>query len=65
MVKSRDKPLSEPSKLTYDERAEFACEVCGNVPDEYGIIEHGRGCYTQCEDGGGLSIVELPMIRQR
>lgn len=46
--------------LTYDEREAYGCDVCGNVPDESGRIEHGKGCYTQSEDGGGESWVELP-----
>ena len=49
----------ETPKLTYEEREKFACEVCGNVPDEHGVIEHGRGCYTQSSDGGGVSFVEF------
>ena len=31
------------------------CKVCGNWPDENGVIEHGRGCYVVSEDGGGES----------
>ncbi len=46
--------------LTYEQRGDYACKVCGNVPDEDGKIEHGKGCYTQSEDGGGTSWVELP-----
>jgi hypothetical protein len=45
--------------VTYEERKPYACKVCGNVPDEDGRIEHGRGCYTQNEDGGE-SWVDLP-----
>jgi hypothetical protein len=40
---------------------DFACSVCGNIPDADGIIEHGRGCYVVSEDGGGYSYVELPI----
>lgn len=29
------------------------CKVCGNVPDEHGELEHGKGCYQLDEDGGG------------
>ena len=43
----------------YAKREKYACDVCGNVPDENGIIEHGKGCYTQSEDGGGTSVVEF------
>ena len=39
---------------------DYACKVCGNPPDEEGVIEHGRGCYVVSEDGGGFSYVELP-----
>ncbi len=45
--------------MKYEEREKYACDVCSNVPDEEGIIEHGRGCYTQDEDGGGASFVEF------
>jgi protein gp37 len=31
------------------------CEVCGNRADAQGVIDHGRGCYTQDADGGGTS----------
>ena len=48
--------IEQPS---YDERAKYACDVCGNVPDASGALEHGRGCYTQNEDGGGTSVVEF------
>lgn len=46
--------------LTYEQRANYCCKVCENVPDEDGCIEHGKGCYTQSEDGGGSSYVDLP-----
>lgn len=29
------------------------CKVCHATPDEDGWINHGKGCYTQSEDGGG------------
>ena len=35
----------------------YKCEVCGNMADEEGIIEHGRGCWVVNEDGGGYSLV--------
>lgn len=38
--------------------AGIECKICGNTPDENGAIEHGRGCYTQSEDGGGTSFVD-------
>lgn len=42
------------------DRAGYACDVCGKVPDEDGMIEHGRGCYTVSSDGGGQSFVDMP-----
>ncbi len=27
-------------------------------PDEEGVLSHGRGCYTQSEDGGGDEYIE-------
>lgn len=48
----------------YDERAEYVCDVCGNVPDEYGELAHGRGCYTQDENGGGVEYIGLPTREQ-
>lgn len=38
-------------------RDDRRCSVCSNPPDEDGCIEHGKGCYTQSEDGGGYSFV--------
>lgn len=38
-------------KILYNEQPE--CDVCGNRPNNDGVLEHGRGCYTQSEDGGG------------
>lgn len=45
--------------LSYEKREPYACDVCGNVPDETGMIEHGKGCLTQDENGGGESWVEF------
>jgi hypothetical protein len=33
----------------------FECDVCCARPDAEGDVSHGRGCYTQHEDGGGTS----------
>ena len=52
-------------RLTYAEREPYACDVCGNVPDCLGEISHGKGCYTQSEDGGGYSWVDLPVKYER
>lgn len=46
--------------LSYEQRSIYCCEVCDNVPDKFGVIDHGRGCFTQSENGGGTSYVELP-----
>lgn len=35
------------------------CKVCGNEPDEDGVLHHGRGCYVVSEDGGGETYVNL------
>lgn len=45
--------------MDYFERTKYACDVCGNVPDENGVLEHGRGCYVVSEDGGGTSFVDF------
>jgi hypothetical protein len=50
---------SAPAPLPRSERARYACKVCGNIPDEEGMISHGKGCYTQSADGGGESYVEF------
>lgn len=44
---------------SYEYRSQYACKVCGNVPDNDGRLEHGKGCYTQSEDGGRESYVEF------
>lgn len=44
--------------MSIEERRKYACDVCGNWPDEDGTLEHGKGCYTQSEDGGGNEYVE-------
>ena len=46
---------------TYQET--HACDVCQAKPDEYGYIEHGRGCYVVDDDGGGMSHVD-PFITE-
>lgn len=35
------------------------CKVCGNTPNDEGELEHGKGCYTQSEDGGGSEFADL------
>jgi hypothetical protein len=34
------------------------CDVCGNQPDEEGMLRHGRGCYVVESDGGGSTYCE-------
>ena len=58
-TRAEDKPQADKRALSYEEREDYACDVCGNVPDEDGCIEHGKGCYTQSEDGGGFSCVDF------
>ncbi len=41
-----------------DRRSLYGCKVCQNVPDHNGYLEHGKGCYTQDENGGGTEYVE-------
>ena len=53
-----DSPESPGKSLGGQTAEDYACKVCGAVPDATGVIEHGRGCYTQSEDGGGISYVE-------
>ena len=43
--------------LTFED-GHWACDICGNWADEHGFLEHGKGCYTQSEDGGGTSYHE-------
>lgn len=45
--------------LSYEKRSEYACNVCGSIPDENECIEHDKGCYTQDENGGGISFVDF------
>ena len=59
--------MTQPAKrltykpLTYEQRERYACKICGNVPDEDGALEHGRGCYRLSEDGGGIEYVEMEL----
>jgi hypothetical protein len=36
---------------------DYSCKVCGNKPGADGVLEHGSGCYTQSEDGGGSEFI--------
>jgi hypothetical protein len=53
MTKHQSEPNAQPAS-----EPDYACKVCGNAPDETGTLEHGRGCYTQDEDGGGSEYIE-------
>ena len=50
----------ENKPLSFEVRDKYACKVCSNAPDEDGMIEHGKGCFTQSSDGGGISFVDFP-----
>lgn len=41
------------AEAEHERRAPHSCKVCGAVPDADGCREHGGGCFTQQEDGGG------------
>lgn len=49
-------------KKSFEDRSLYARKVCGNVPDEDGLIAHGKGCYTQSAEGGGQSFVEFDQV---
>jgi hypothetical protein len=53
MTKHQSEPNAQPAS-----EPDYACKVCGNAHDETGTLEHGRGCYTQDEDGGGSEYIE-------
>jgi hypothetical protein len=50
-------PAQLPNELVVP-HAKYECKVCGNTPDDSGILEHGRGCYMVDEDGGGSEYIE-------
>jgi hypothetical protein len=49
--------LAQPEQEPIKEQPDFSCDSCGNIPDEEGWLQHGRGCYTQSEDGGGYEYI--------
>lgn len=49
------RPRSEEARRRLD------CKVCGNWPDEEGMLQHGKGCYMLEEDGGGEEYVGAAM----
>lgn len=50
---------AEGRRAASDLRESYACEICGNVPNEYGELEHGRGCYKLNSDGVGMEYVDM------
>ena len=50
----------ENKPLSFEVRDKYSCKVCSNAPDVDGMIEHGKGCFTQSSDGGGISFVDFP-----
>jgi hypothetical protein len=53
----REDALAQPEQASIKEQPDFSCDSCGNIPDEEGWLAHGRGCYTQSEDGGGYEYI--------
>ena len=51
--------IEEADRKSYEFRQRFACKVCGNCPDEFGELEHGRGCFVLSSDGGGSEWIDL------
>ena len=47
----------------------WECKVCSarpsTGPDNYGIVEHGKGCYTICDDGGGQELIDPVMPQEQ
>lgn len=46
-----------PPPTTESGLAKYQCGVCGNKPDSEGVLQHGRGCFTLSEEGGGEEYV--------
>jgi hypothetical protein len=42
-----------------ERRKAYACEVCGSEPGSDGVILHSKSCHVVCDDGAGLSYVDL------
>ena len=55
---------AEKQSATHEER-DFSCNVCGNKPDADGLLEHGKGCYTQDENGGGVEFIADAVIHSQ
>jgi hypothetical protein len=52
--------MSEWTNVPAEVRQNYACKVCGNYPDEEGVLDHGRGCYMLDENGGGSEYIDPP-----
>jgi hypothetical protein len=52
----KEHPAAQPAPVQEPERG-YSCKVCGNKPDANGWLEHGSGCYTQSENGGGTEFI--------
>jgi hypothetical protein len=51
-IKELEAQLARPAQ-----ERDFSCKVCGNKPNSDGELEHGKGCYTQDENGGGSEFI--------
>jgi hypothetical protein len=49
----------EPQSPTVDQRLRHKCSVCGEWPNERGVLHHGRGCYVPNKGGGGCTYVDF------
>ena len=49
----------EPQSPTVEQRLRHKCRVCGECPNERGVLHHGRGCYVTHKGGGGCTYVDF------
>ena len=49
----------EPQSPTVEQRLRHKCSVCGEWPNERGVLHHGRGCYVPNKGGGGCTYVDF------
>ena len=49
----------EPQSPTVEQRLRHKCSVCGEWPNERGVLHHGRGCYVTDKGGGGCTYVDF------
>ena len=49
----------EPQSPTVEQRLRHKCRVCGEWPNERGVLHHGRGCYVTDKGGGGCTYVDF------